>query len=141
METMPIYSDFLKKFKHLRQFEPSLGILRFFIVFVCVICCLFYLDYNAMAKRFPISTEFKEFVLLKFNRGSSIVTSYEIRVVVFVDRERERVPSPCVFGVYAIFRQQSFCTLPPNAEEITLVSDFRRRRRPPFGPTMTSPRF
>ncbi|KAI7982780.1 Protein trichome birefringence-like 11 [Camellia lanceoleosa] len=32
METMPIYFDFLKKFKFLRLIEPSLGILGFFIV-------------------------------------------------------------------------------------------------------------
>lgn len=67
METMPICSDFLKKFKRLRLFEPSLGVLGFFLVTVCVLCCFFYLDYSAVAKRFRISTEPEEFVLLKFN--------------------------------------------------------------------------
>ncbi|KAL7251867.1 hypothetical protein ACSBR1_013672 [Camellia fascicularis] len=67
METMPICSDFLKKFKRLRLFEPSLGVLGFFLVTVCVLCCFFYLDYSAVAKRFRISTEPEEFLLLKFN--------------------------------------------------------------------------
>ncbi|KAF5950912.1 hypothetical protein HYC85_012905 [Camellia sinensis] len=64
---VPICSDFLKKFKRLRLFEPSLGILGFFLVTVCVLCCFFYLDYSAVATRFRISTESEEFVLLKFN--------------------------------------------------------------------------
>ncbi|KAL7220517.1 hypothetical protein ACSBR2_013404 [Camellia fascicularis] len=67
METMPICSDFLKKFKRLRLFEPSLGVLGFFLVTVCLLCCFFYLDYSAVAKRFRISTEPEEFLLLKFN--------------------------------------------------------------------------
>ncbi|KAI8011570.1 Protein trichome birefringence-like 10 [Camellia lanceoleosa] len=67
METVPICSDFLKKFKRLRLFEPSLGVLGFFLVTVCVLCCFFYLDYSAVATRFRISTESEEFVLLKFN--------------------------------------------------------------------------
>ncbi|KAA8548597.1 hypothetical protein F0562_000281 [Nyssa sinensis] len=55
-----------KKFKRLRLFEPSLGILGFFLVTVCVICCFFYLDYSAVAKGFGFSTESQRFLGLNF---------------------------------------------------------------------------
>ncbi|GMY27509.1 protein trichome birefringence-like 10 [Fagus crenata] len=44
--------EFFKRFKRLRLFEPSVGVLGFFFVTVCVICCFFYLDYRAWAKGF-----------------------------------------------------------------------------------------
>ncbi|XP_057486492.1 protein trichome birefringence-like 11 [Actinidia eriantha] len=66
-ETMPLSSDFFKKFKRLRFFEPSLGILGFFLVSVCVICCFFYLDYREVAKNLKISTQSERFMWLKFD--------------------------------------------------------------------------
>ncbi|KAK9282069.1 hypothetical protein L1049_004981 [Liquidambar formosana] len=43
---------FCKKFKRFNPLEPSLGILGFFLVAVCFICSLFYLDYRAVTHGF-----------------------------------------------------------------------------------------
>ncbi|KAF3962471.1 hypothetical protein CMV_013022 [Castanea mollissima] len=51
IETMAFFVVF-KRFKRLRLFEPSVGVLGFFVVTVCVICGFFYLDNRAVAKRF-----------------------------------------------------------------------------------------
>lgn len=51
IETMAFFEVF-KRFKRLRLFEPSVGVLGFFVVTVCVICGFFYLDYRAVAKGF-----------------------------------------------------------------------------------------
>ncbi|KAK7828857.1 protein trichome birefringence-like 10 [Quercus suber] len=51
IETMAFF-EVLKRFKRLRLFEPSVGVLGFFVVTVCVICGFFYLDYRAVAKGF-----------------------------------------------------------------------------------------
>lgn len=59
------FTDFLKKLKRFRLLEPSLGILGFFLVTVCVICGFFYLDYRAAAKGFGFLAESKRFVWLK----------------------------------------------------------------------------
>ncbi|PPS02194.1 hypothetical protein GOBAR_AA18456 [Gossypium barbadense] len=40
----------MPSFKRLRLFEPSVGVLGFFLAAVCVICCFFYLDYRAVVK-------------------------------------------------------------------------------------------
>ncbi|MFQ6662628.1 hypothetical protein Gotur_030416, partial [Gossypium turneri] len=42
----------IPSFKRLRLFEPSVGVLGFFLAAVCVICCFFYLDYRAVVKGF-----------------------------------------------------------------------------------------
>lgn len=46
--------DAFKRVKCLRQFDPSLGILGFFIVSACLIGCLFYLDYRDFSTRFRV---------------------------------------------------------------------------------------
>lgn len=48
-----------KKFKRVRFIEPSIGVIGFFIVTVCIICCFFYLDYRAVVKgfSFPFKSE------------------------------------------------------------------------------------
>ncbi|KAJ4825756.1 Protein trichome birefringence-like 10 [Turnera subulata] len=46
-----MFSEFFKKFKRLRLFEPSVGVLGFFLVTVCVICCFFYFDFRAVVTK------------------------------------------------------------------------------------------
>ncbi|KAJ7954936.1 Trichome birefringence-like family [Quillaja saponaria] len=65
-ETMPVFEVF-KKFKRLKFFEPSLGVLGFFIVSACLICCFFYLDYRAVAKRFGLPGQSERFPWLQIN--------------------------------------------------------------------------
>ena len=62
-------SELFKKFKRLRLFEPSVGVLGFVIVAVSVICCFFYLDFRAVAKGFlfPGQLQSEKFVWLKIN--------------------------------------------------------------------------
>ena len=81
-ETMPICEVF-RRFKRLRLFEPSLGVLGFFFVAVCVICCFFYLDYKAVAKGYRVPSQSKRFMWLKLD-GSS---SSEIKKVDFLSQE------------------------------------------------------
>ncbi|GMY27506.1 protein trichome birefringence-like 10 [Fagus crenata] len=50
-EAQPVF-ELLKKCKRFRNFEPSVGVLGFFFVSICVIFCFFYLDYRAVAERF-----------------------------------------------------------------------------------------
>ncbi|KAI8005457.1 Protein trichome birefringence-like 11 [Camellia lanceoleosa] len=69
-ETMSHF-DFLNKFKRLRLFEPSLGVLGFFLLTLCFICCFFYLDYRAVPKGLQISTQSDRFVWLRFNGSGS----------------------------------------------------------------------
>jgi hypothetical protein len=68
LEAMPV-SGLFKKFKRLRLFEPSVGVLGFVIVTVGVICCFFYLDYRAVAKGFLFLGQRERFVWLKI-KGS-----------------------------------------------------------------------
>lgn len=70
LESMPLFSEALKKFKRLRLFEPSLVVLGFFFVTVCVIFCFFYLDSRAFSKGFRISGQSERFVWLQ-TEGSS----------------------------------------------------------------------
>lgn len=63
-ETMPI-SDLFTKFKRLRLFEPSVGVLGFFFITVCVICCFFYLDYRSVAKGYRVPGESERFTWLR----------------------------------------------------------------------------
>lgn len=63
-EAMSI-SELFKKFKRLRLFEPSVGVLGFVIVTVGVIYCFFYLDYRAVAKGFLFPGQSERFVWLK----------------------------------------------------------------------------
>ena len=65
------FTEAFKKFKRLKLFEPSLGVLGFLFVSVCVILCFVYLDYRAVAKgfRFPVQSE-RFMWLQKSNNGS-----------------------------------------------------------------------
>ncbi|OMO95281.1 hypothetical protein CCACVL1_05452 [Corchorus capsularis] len=82
-ETMPIFEVF-RKVKRLKVFEPSLGVLGFFLVAVCVICCFFYLDYRAVAKGYRVPSQSQRFMWLKLD-GSSSPT--EIKRVEFLSQE------------------------------------------------------
>lgn len=65
--TMPI-CDVLKRFKRLRLvFEPSLGVLGFFLVGLCLVCSFFYFDYRAVAKSYGLSDQSERFVWLKLD--------------------------------------------------------------------------
>ncbi|OMO74305.1 hypothetical protein COLO4_26628 [Corchorus olitorius] len=82
-ETMPIFEVF-RKVKRLKVFEPSLGVLGFFLVAVCVICCFFYLDYRAVAKGYRVPSQSQRFMWLKLD-GSPSPT--EIKRVEFLSQE------------------------------------------------------
>lgn len=62
--------EIFKKFKRfqLRFFEPSLGVLGFFFVTVCVIFSFFYLDYRAViVKEFIVPGKSERFMWLQLN--------------------------------------------------------------------------
>lgn len=59
--------EVFKKFKRFKLFEPSLGVLGFFFIAVCVVCCFFYLDYRAAAKGFGIPAQSERFMWLQTN--------------------------------------------------------------------------
>lgn len=60
-EILPFFEGF-KKFKRLKLFEPSVGVLGFFFVTVFMICCFFYLDYRAAAKGILFSSQSERFM-------------------------------------------------------------------------------
>ncbi|CAK9139230.1 unnamed protein product [Ilex paraguariensis] len=60
------YMDLFKKIKRLRLIEPSLGIIGFFFVTVCVIFGFVYLDYRAVTKGLRFSTQSERLLWLKF---------------------------------------------------------------------------
>lgn len=60
-EILPFFEGF-KKFKRLKLFEPSVGVLGFFFVTVFMICCFFYLDYRAAAKGIMFSSQSERFM-------------------------------------------------------------------------------
>lgn len=60
------FSEAFRKFKRFRLFEPSVGVLGFFFVTVCVICCFFYLDYRDAAKGFLFSRQSDSFMRVRF---------------------------------------------------------------------------
>ncbi|KDP40121.1 hypothetical protein JCGZ_02119 [Jatropha curcas] len=69
-ETMEIFEIF-KKFKRLRLFEPSVGVLAFFLVIVCVVCSFFYWDFKSViTKGYRVPGKSERFMWLQFN-GSS----------------------------------------------------------------------
>ncbi|GAB2266554.1 Protein trichome birefringence-like 10 [Dionaea muscipula] len=59
--------EVFKKLKRFKYFEPSLGIVGFFLFGLCVICCFFYLDYTAVAKAFRIPLQSERFLSLQFD--------------------------------------------------------------------------
>lgn len=69
-ETVPV-SDFFKKFKRLRPFEPYVGVLGFFFITVCVICCFFYLDYRTVAKGYRVPGKSERYKWLKLDGAST----------------------------------------------------------------------
>lgn len=62
--------DFFKKLKRFRLFEPSLGILGFFLVTVCVIFGFFFLDYKTVIKGPVFSVQSERLQWLRLD-GSS----------------------------------------------------------------------
>ena len=68
LEAMPGVSEAFKKFK--RLFEPSLGVLGFFFVTVCLIFFFFYVDSRAFSRGFRFSGQSERFVWLQ-RKGSS----------------------------------------------------------------------
>lgn len=64
---MPLLDAF-KRVKPLRLFEPSLGVLGFFIVIVCAIGCLFYLDYRDFVTRFGFSGQSQRLTRLQIEK-------------------------------------------------------------------------
>lgn len=82
-EAMPI-SEVTKRLKRLRLvFEPSLGILGFFFVGLCLVLSFFYLDYRTVAKTksYDLSDETERFLWLKeLDFGSGDNTTNENRV-------------------------------------------------------------
>ncbi|GKV19543.1 hypothetical protein SLEP1_g29787 [Rubroshorea leprosula] len=75
-ETMTM-CELFKKFKRFKLFEPSLGVLGFFLVVFCVICCFFYLDYRAVAKGYAIPAQSERFLWLELNGSSSEIKRVE----------------------------------------------------------------
>ncbi|MBA0612417.1 hypothetical protein Godav_013018 [Gossypium davidsonii] len=65
----------MPSFKRLRLFEPSVGVLGFFLAAVCVICCFFYLDYRAVVKGYRVPTQSDRFMWLKLDGSSSSSSS------------------------------------------------------------------
>lgn len=70
LEAMP-FTEAFKKFKRLKLFEPSLGVLGFLFVSVCVILCFVYLDYRAVAKGFRFPAQSERFMWLQKNNSGS----------------------------------------------------------------------
>ncbi|XP_010546847.1 PREDICTED: protein trichome birefringence-like 10 [Tarenaya hassleriana] len=64
---MPI-CEVLKRFKRWRLlFEPSVGVLGFFLVGLCIISAFFYFDYRAVAKRYGLSDQSERFMWLRLD--------------------------------------------------------------------------
>ncbi|XP_060965444.1 protein trichome birefringence-like 11 [Cannabis sativa] len=63
------FSEAFKMFKRFRLFEPSLGVLGFFLVIVCVVFCFFYLDSRSFSKGYRFSGQSERFMWLQ-TRGS-----------------------------------------------------------------------
>ncbi|GMH08403.1 hypothetical protein Nepgr_010243 [Nepenthes gracilis] len=64
------YAEAFKKFKRFKYFEPSIGILGFFMLVFCTVSCFFYLDYRAVAKSFKFPLQSERFLWLQFDDGS-----------------------------------------------------------------------
>ncbi|GMJ01860.1 TRICHOME BIREFRINGENCE-LIKE 10 [Hibiscus trionum] len=88
-DTMPSF-DLCSRFKRFKLLEPSVGVLGFFLVAVCVICCFFYLDYRAVVKGYRVSNQGERFMWLKLDEPSSSSSSRsEIKRVDFLSLEGE----------------------------------------------------
>ncbi|PKI31284.1 hypothetical protein CRG98_048331 [Punica granatum] len=70
-EATPI-SELCKRLKRLRLFEPSVGVLGFFIVTLCLIGCFFYLDYTAAARGLKFAGRSERFSWLESNRSAEV---------------------------------------------------------------------
>ncbi|WCJ23688.1 TRICHOME BIREFRINGENCE-LIKE 11 [Euphorbia peplus] len=66
-----LFFEHFKKLKRFKFFEPSIGILGFFLVSICLICCFFFLDFRAVITKVPVKPQ--RFMLLQFN-GSGLNT-------------------------------------------------------------------
>ncbi|CAA2933289.1 trichome birefringence-like 10 [Olea europaea subsp. europaea] len=64
------FMDFIKSAKRLRLFEPTIRIIGFFFVTVCVIFCFFLLNYRSVTIRFPSQNE--RFLWLRFGGGVGV---------------------------------------------------------------------
>ncbi|KFK38044.1 hypothetical protein AALP_AA3G062900 [Arabis alpina] len=70
-EAKPI-CEALKRFKRSRLvLEPSLGILGFFLVGLCLVWSFFYFDYRSVVKSYGVSDNSERFVWLKLDNKSS----------------------------------------------------------------------
>ncbi|CAG7878273.1 unnamed protein product [Brassica rapa] len=79
-EAKPI-SEALKRFKRSRLvLEPSLGVLGFFLVCLCLLWSFFYFDYRSAAKRYNLSDKSDRFVWLKLENNKSSTTISSNRV-------------------------------------------------------------
>lgn len=71
----PIF-EALKRFKRSRLvFEPSLGVLGFFLVGLCLVWSFFYFDYRSVSKSYGLSDKSERFVWLKLEKNKSIIGS------------------------------------------------------------------
>ncbi|CAN1807534.1 Protein trichome birefringence-like 11 [Linum perenne] len=78
-ETMHSF-DFCNKFKRFRLYEPSVGVLGFFLVTLCVVFCFFYLDYrDVIGRLYRVPTKSERFMSIQFGNNGSF------------QKERERV--------------------------------------------------
>lgn len=68
-ETMSKF-DLFQKFKRFRLFEPSVGVLGFFLIVVGVIFCFFYFDYRAVVKGYGVPVQSERFLWLKLEEAS-----------------------------------------------------------------------
>ncbi|KAJ8766243.1 hypothetical protein K2173_022302 [Erythroxylum novogranatense] len=71
-ETMQFFEIF-KKVKRFRLFEPSVGVLGFIFVAVCVFCCFFYVDYRGgIVKEYRFAGKSERFMWLQFNKSGGV---------------------------------------------------------------------
>lgn len=65
-------SEALKRFKRSKLvFEPSLAVLGFFLLGLCLVWSFFYFDYRSAAKSYNLSDKSDRFVWLKLDNKSS----------------------------------------------------------------------
>ncbi|GAB2294926.1 hypothetical protein Dimus_029117 [Dionaea muscipula] len=72
--------EVIKKLKRFKYFEPSLGILGFFLFVLCFIGSLFYLDYTAVTTLFRIPFQSEGFQPIFCCRNSSSNSSSKVRI-------------------------------------------------------------
>ncbi|XP_050216157.1 protein trichome birefringence-like 10 [Mercurialis annua] len=73
------FYEIFKKIKRLRLFEPSVGVLGFFLVTICAICCFFYFDFRDVItnKGYSVPGKSERFMWLQFSNDSSAIQRVE----------------------------------------------------------------